>query len=106
MDAVQASPTSFVAVELTRKSVDRVYRLMAEIHCQFPQARIVAFSQPGLESLDVEIREAGAVHVVYSPRQLGSVAKLVERHMALLPMPELSLRESVMSRLPWSGQKP
>lgn len=94
-------PNSFVGLELKDRNAPDVFDVINVIRSRFPGARVVVFGDAEMASVEPEIREAGAIHVAYSPRQLSTVAKLAERHAAQASPPEMNLRQSVMARLPW-----
>ncbi len=68
---------------------------------RFPQARFLVLAARGLEPYELLLREAGALHVVFSPRSLDPLLRLIRRHLARAPQPELTLEESVWAGLPW-----
>lgn len=95
-------PASLVAVEATAPHLGRVLLWIAGLERAFPLARAVVLAERGLEDYEGAFREAGALHVVYSPRQLDPVDTLAERQIAGAPERELSLTEQVEARLPWA----
>ncbi len=51
------------------------------------------------------VREAGAVHVVDSVRQVGLLARLACRHLAQVPPPQQTLTERIWAGLPWKQKE-
>lgn len=95
------SPHSLVALELTASNAERVYQFLAQLSDRFPGAKAVILGQRGTEPFEAEMREAGAMHAVFGPRQLPSLAKLAQRHLSAAPVPEASVRQRILARLPW-----
>jgi hypothetical protein len=58
-------------------------------------------AQRGLEPFEWVLREAGAVHVQFSPRSLAATARLILRHIECAPPTELDFREAIWRRLPF-----
>lgn len=98
-----ASPASVVALELTPEKWPASVAALAEWSREFPRARLIALSTRGSEACEGLVREAGALHVAYSPAQLSRVVPLVRRHLARAPRPERTLRELIWDRLPWAS---
>ncbi len=94
-------PYSFVVAEVTLSNITSVYKLFAQIHQLFPHAAVAAAFRPDCRSFEYMLREAGAVHVIFSILSVDSVANMARRHLATTPMPELSWQEQIMSQLPW-----
>ena len=53
------------------------------------------------EAYEPAMREAGAVDVVYSTRQVQRVVKVLQCHFQRLPQPEIAWSDAVWQRLPW-----
>ena len=51
------------------------------------------------------VREAGAVHVVDSVRQVELLARLACRHLAQVPPPQQTLTERIWAGLPWKQKE-
>ena len=79
-------------------------RLMHDIRQSFSRARAIVLAAPAVARWEDELREAGALHFVASPRRLDIVARLAERHLANVHRPKQNLRETIWSRLPWSEE--
>jgi hypothetical protein len=54
-----------------------------------------------LSPVEPQLRETGAAHVAFSPRDLRGAVRLIRRHLARAPQPALTLEESILARLPW-----
>lgn len=96
-----ASPASFVVVELGG-DVAGLLRRMASQSREFPLARLAVAADRSLSDYEWLMREAGAVHFVCSPRQVGPLAQLACRHLAHVPPPQQSLTERIWASLPWA----
>jgi hypothetical protein len=100
-DELQRRPASAVALELTPQNDALVLERLLRLSRQFPLACRVVLGDSGLARYEWAVRAAGAVHAVFAPRGLPAAARLIERHLAQAPEPELSFREAIWRRLPW-----
>lgn len=98
---LEASPHSVVAAEVLPQNLAAVAKGLSEWSRRFPQTRFLALAACGLEPHELLLREAGAIHVTFSPRSLAPLLRLVRRHMARAPQPDLKLEESIWAGLPW-----
>jgi hypothetical protein len=98
------NPASFVIVEF-EKNIGGVLRFLANARRRFPQARLAAAADFPSAECEASLREAGAVHVLRSPRDAKLLVRLVGRHFAQIPSPPQSMRERIGSRLPWGGHR-
>jgi hypothetical protein len=85
------------------KNVVETLRGISDLVTRFPQVRWIALGARGLEPYELQLREAGAIHALFSPRMLSPTLKLVRRHLARAPEPQLSLDEAIWSKLPWQS---
>jgi DNA-binding response OmpR family regulator len=97
------SPASFLALELTPGGEETLLRRLLDLGQRFRRARAVVLAPRGHERLEWALREAGAVHVVFSPSDLPAVAGLLRWHLQQVPESERTLRQAVWGRLPWRG---
>jgi len=95
-----ASPASFVIVELSG-DIGALLRRLARLGGEFPAARAAVVADRRLAQYEWLLREAGAVHFLCSPRQVGPLAQLACRHLAQVPPPPQSLTERIWATLPW-----
>jgi hypothetical protein len=102
---LEASPHSIVAVEATIANVESLVRWMKRVESGFPRAHVIVLAQRGLESGQWLLREAGARHVVFSPRDLRGVARMVRRHLAAMPADDDSTRQRIWRQLPWGDHE-
>lgn len=100
-EALQHSPISILVLELTAQNGELLLRRLNDLGERFPQARALVVGNRDGESREWLLREAGAVHAVWSRRRLTDAAILIERHLELAPRPQRPWREAVWQRLPW-----
>jgi uracil-DNA glycosylase len=99
---VAASPASLVGVEATATNLESLVPWMRRLAAAFPQARVVVLGSRGLEAAEWLLREAGAVHVVFSPRQWQPLVRIAQRHLGTVSCPDDSDRQRIWRRLPWA----
>ena len=102
-DELVENPASFAIVELA-SNLAGLLRLLASQRRRFPAARLAVVADRSQADYQWLLREAGAVHFLCSPRQVGLLARLACRHLAQAPPPQQTLAERIWSALPW-GQK-
>lgn len=100
-DELAASPASWLALEASEANLDKLWGRLATLGHRFPLACAMVCGQRAIAPYEWLLREAGAVHAVFSPRELGGAARLAVRHLAQAPEPTQSPRERIWSRLPW-----
>jgi hypothetical protein len=101
---LERSPASFVAVELTSANVAKVAEWIESVCREFPQARIAVLGRREVREYEGAVREAGAIHVTFSPRRVGAVVRLARRRLASAPPEELNFRDRLWKRLPWKAK--
>ncbi len=99
---VAARPASLVAVEATTVNLEALLPWLPRLMAGFPRARVVVLGQRALESAEWLLREAGAVHVVFSPRQWQPIVRIAQRHLGAAPRPDDTDRRRIWRRLPWA----
>ena len=102
-DELAASPASLAAVEATCLNLDSLVPWLCRVRAAFPRARVVVFGRRELDAAQWLLRAAGAVHVVFSPRQWQPVVRIAQRHLGSGPCPDDSERQRVWRRLPWAA---
>jgi DNA-binding NtrC family response regulator len=100
---LEHSPASVIAFELTMENCEAVLEWLLDLSRRFPRARAIAMGPRLLKPFESLVREAGATHVLLSPRGVADAARLIERHVAQTPDDQLPFRQSVWSRLPWGN---
>jgi uracil-DNA glycosylase len=99
---VAASPASLVGVEATTSNLASLVPWLQRLTATFPRTRVVVLGSRGLEAGEWLLREAGAAHVVFSPRQWQPVVRIAQRHLGAPPCPDDSERQRIWRRLPWA----
>jgi hypothetical protein len=102
--ALDESPGAVVALAIDLAGSDRILGLLNTWRNRFARARVVVLASVEWRDAELALREAGAVHVVYSPRRLAATARLARRHFARQTAhePAGALEEQIWNRLPWS----
>lgn len=96
-------PAALVAIEVGVSSLVRVSSRLALWRNRFAGARFLLLAEPELAPLESALRDAGAVHVIYSTRELAATVRLIRRQLARTPQSAMTLEESIWARLPWSA---
>lgn len=99
---VGASPASLVAVEATAVNLETLVPWMQRLTAAFPRTRVVVLGNRALESGQWLLREVGAVHVIFSPRQWQPVVRIAQRHLGSAPRLDDTDRQRIWRRLPWA----
>ncbi len=99
-------PASFVALELVSGNAEAVIRRLLDLGRRFRHAKAVVLAGRGLESYEWVMREAGAIHVLFSSRDLSAAARLVNQYMQGVSEPAVGFHEAVWQELPWAGVAP
>lgn len=100
---LEQSPASVVAFELKRENCEALIERLLNLSRRFPQAHVIAIGPRALKPLECLVREAGATHVLFSPRRVADAARLIERHMTQTTGNQLSFRQAIWRRLPWGN---
>ena len=94
---------AIVAMEVGEASLVRVATRLAAWSKRFPDAAFLILAEEQLVPLEPRLRETGALHAVFSPRDLSATVRLIRRHLARAARPPQTLEESIWARLPWSA---
>jgi len=100
---LEQSPTSLVALETTTDNCETLLERLLDVSRCFPRSCAIVLGQRVLKPLECHFREAGAVHVLMSPRGVADAARVIERHMAQEPGDQRPYRQLVWDRLPWGN---
>jgi hypothetical protein len=98
---LEAAPHSVVALEILPQNLVFMAKAVGDWSRHFPHARFIVLAARDLEPHELLLREAGAIHVTFSPRSLSPLLRLVRRHLARAPQPERTLEETIWTGLPW-----
>jgi hypothetical protein len=100
---LEAWPHGVLALEVRPQTAPQAIALLARAQAELPQVLCVVHLPETMAEWELLAREAGAAHVVYSPRRLDAAVSLAERHLARAPRPERSVRERIWQQLPWGA---
>jgi len=98
--ALAVCPASLVALELTEANVEEVAERLIEIAARYPAARVVLLTTRAMQHYEWLLREMGAVHLLFSVRQVDALIQIAARHFATVPEQEMSALDRVWMRLP------
>jgi pyocin large subunit-like protein len=104
-DEIVASPASIAGIEVTADNLEQVVAWMCRLRTAFAAVRVIALGHRGLECCQWVLRQAGAAHVVFSPRDTQSVVQMVQRHLGAAPDKDATDRERIWQRLPWADEQ-
>ena len=94
-------PASVVGLEATAANLESLVPWMVRVASTFARVRVVVLASRGMETCQWLWREAGAVHVAFSPREARLLVRLVRRHLSAQPGADTSDQEHIWWRLPW-----
>lgn len=98
-----AAPKSLIGVEVTPEQVERQIRWLWKTRRVFPDAWAIVLGYRGLEPADWMLREAGALYVLHSRRNIDPTARLVQRIVDPDEAGPTGTRRKVWAQLPWSS---
>lgn len=94
-------PGSLVLIEAAPVNLAGILSWLAVMNHRWPLARAAAAVDERLAAHRDVLREAGAVDVVWSIFELGSILRLADRQLARAPERAEQPTESIWARLPW-----
>lgn len=92
---------ALVAVEVLPDNAEAVCRRLAELTKRSRHVQAILLADRSLRKIEWLLREAGAVHVLFSPGEIIRLRPVWERFRAQIPPVRTTFREQVWSRLPW-----
>jgi len=96
-----SSPSTLLALELRRTNLAEIVRGLVESHRCYPQSGAVVLARRELRDCEWILREAGALQVIFSPRDLSSVVRLAHHFCEQPSPPAASFHAWVWDRMPW-----
>jgi hypothetical protein len=99
--ALAGAPASLLAFEATTRNLAEVLELLAQCSRKFPLARTIILAEACLRPYESLLREAGALHVTFSSRELDGLAGTLVNHLALADRARTGAPESIWESLPW-----
>ncbi|MFO7902426.1 MAG: hypothetical protein ACQESR_14270 [Planctomycetota bacterium] len=100
-----ASPTSVVVLEVSLSNLERLAATLPKYLGELPRARAIVVGERRLAASEWLMRELGAIHVVFSPRTLGPVVRIIRRHMRRVSMAQPSAAVVPWRALPWLKER-
>ncbi len=97
-----ASPGCFVALAATTVNLEPLVAAIKRLREKLPHVCVAVLAQRSLAEAEWILREAGAVHVVFSSRDLGPLIRLANRHFDRRQA-ELPQDTRGWEQLPWGG---
>ena len=98
---LETAPHSVAAIEILPQNLVSLAKVLGDWSHRFSHTRFIALAARGLEPNELLLREAGAIHVTFSPRSLVPTIRLIFRHLARAPDPVRTLEEATWAGLPW-----
>ena len=102
LQELRARTAALVAVEVLPDNAEAVCRRLAELAKRSRHVHAILLADRSLQKVEWLLREAGAVHVLFSPRDIVRIRPMWERFGAQIPPSRMTFREHVWSRLPWA----
>jgi hypothetical protein len=102
------SPLGVAAIEISVSRIESAIATVTRISGKFPRAAVVALADRGLSRFESIVREAGAVHVIFSIRQSCEIAAIAQKHLASCGQNDFNAEEGnyeqqILTRLPWGS---
>ncbi len=94
-------PASFTFVEVTAANLAQAVVWIERVNREYPAVRVAVVGPRSMQEYAWEVREAGAIAAVFSPRELAPLVRMARRHCLNCPPDELSVQEHVWNRMPW-----
>jgi hypothetical protein len=94
-------PASMLVLEATADSLAQVLSWLARLERDFPQARAAVVAERSLAQYEWAVREAGALAMSTSPRNLEPLVSLARSFLSMRQIAEPTMTERVWNSLPW-----
>jgi hypothetical protein len=99
---LREAPASVVALEVSRASLAAALEFLGELPLRYARARAIVLCAGELGGWELPLREAGALHVVASPRELAGLRRTIVGHFDRVGSVPTDLAARVWESLPWS----
>ncbi len=99
---VRSRTAALVALEVLPENAESVCRRLAEWTGRFRQVHVILLADRSLQRAEWLLREAGAAHVLFSPRDIVRLRPMLDRFLVQIPPSRITFREHVWSQLPWA----
>jgi len=104
-EALEICPRSFLGIELTETNFDTVLEMILWLPQSYPRAIAVILTNRYLRGYEWVLRQAGAIDVLVSDRNLRSLIELARRHIDLTTSDSPNPVQNIWQRLPWKPQR-
>lgn len=101
----QVAPASVVVLDLSTAALSTWMQRCWDSMIDFPELRFVAAGGSDVWEWEVDLRHAGFMHVVDSPRRVGRVAGQIASYLEDHPPLYPTLRQQLLDRLPWPSME-
>jgi hypothetical protein len=101
LQELRTRTAALVAVEVSPDNAEAVCRRLADLTQRPQRVYAILLADRSLQKAEWLLREAGAVQVLFSPRDVLRLRPLWERFRVQKPSSRTTFREHVWSRLPW-----
>lgn len=96
-------PESIICIEVDLFPVSQMADFMERIKHENRNARAVGLMNRNSDLHRNELRELGFIDIFSKPIELQSLYRLTKRHLGRIPEREISFRESIEAKMPWSS---
>ncbi|MBI3464878.1 MAG: hypothetical protein HY000_17755 [Planctomycetes bacterium] len=100
---LRTAPSSVVAIEFSVATAEAVLDFLGRLPSQFPQAVVIVLAGRDEQPWEWLVRELGAVHVAWSPREMSAVAEIVRRRLADSAR-QPNLAERILAEIGWGDR--
>jgi len=94
-------PRAMTVCEATEHNLPRVLRFLVELQATSPGTRVTVVGPRTMKRHESLLREAGAIHAVFSPRRLRTTNAMLDRQTVRQTPEAESFETFAWSRLPW-----
>ncbi len=97
----RTSPTSIVVMEVTTANLEQLAERLPRFGTEFPRACVSVVGSRQLAATQWLMRELGAVHTVFSSRNLNSLVRIIQRHWSRIAGEDPTGDPFPWPQLPW-----
>lgn len=97
-----STPATLLALELRSTNLEETVRGLAESRRCYPRSGAVVLTRREMRDCEWVLREAGALAVVFSPRDLPPLVRLAKYFCKQPSASSASFRDWVWDRIPWN----
>ncbi len=95
------APMSLLVLELTAQNLAGVLEVLGRLPGRFPLAQAIVVSDSRLKHSEWLVREAGAIYIAPSSRELAGLEETVRNHLRCVPATRAGFAAEVWDALPW-----